>query len=441
MNNMRTTPWRTWLSLAVLVLAAVFSFIDRQILSLMVTPIKQDLGINDVQVGLLQGFAFAMFYSLAAIPLGWLADRSSRKWIISIGVAVWSLMTALCGLAHSFLQLFLARMGVGVGEATLSACGHSVIADMFDKERLPLAMSIYGTGVSLGAGVAFIGGGYLVELLNQLGGINLFGSELAAWQAAFIVVGLPGVLVAVMLAIVMKEPARSKVTQDAQQRVEGFDDFVRTRFSLVWRFILGIGMLTAAGYANLAWLPSYFERTFGWNTAQAGTTIGVLLLFLAMPGGVACGLLAQRWLRRGREDAAMRIMVLTSLAAGPIMCLAFLMPTPPLVIFLMIIPMAIGSSFVGLGPASAQAVTPGQFRGRVAAFQLLLTSLIGMISGPLIVGSLTQYVFADPDRIGWSLAITAPLLNLAGAALLASALPAYRKALQVIKTTEVRQDT
>lgn len=434
-NDTTTQGWRVWLSLAVLVLASVFSFIDRQILSLMVTPIKADLGINDVQIGLLQGFAFAVFYSIAAVPLGWLADRSNRKWIVATGVALWSMMTALCGLAQSFIHLFLARMGVGVGEASLAACAHSMIADMFDEDQLPLAMSIYGMGVSLGAGAAFIGGGFLVELLSQAGGMRIAGVDLAGWQSAFVIVGLPGVLVAGLLAWIVKEPKRRAVTLDLDRRPQGLGAFIRSRFALVWRFILGIGLLTAGGYANLAWLPSYFERTFGWNTAQAGTTIGALLLLVALPGGIACGYIAQRWMQRGREDAPMRMMAYTSLIAAPLMGLAFLMPNPVWVVILLLFPMAVSSCFVGLAPASAQSVTPGQFRGRVAAFQMLLTSLIGMVSGPLIVGMLTQYVFNDASKIGWSLAISAPVLSVLGALLLLSALPAYRQALREIKAS------
>lgn len=423
-----THTWRIWLSLALLVIAAIFSFIDRQILSLMVTPIKADLGVNDVQIGLLQGFAFAVFYSLAALPLGWLADRSNRKNIVAIGIALWSVMTAFCGLAQNFAQLFLARMAVGVGEATLSASGHSLIADMFEEERLPLAMSIYATGVALGAGIAFIGGGFLVEMFSQMGGITVAGVALKGWQAAFIAVGLPGLLVAGLMSLFMKEPERRAVASHNGDAAHGFWAFVSDRSDLAWRFMLGVGLLTAAGFANLAWMPSFFERSFGWNTAEAGAAIGTMLLLVTLPGGVVCGYLAQRWVQSGRIDGAMRLMSYVALIGAPLLCTAFLMPKASFAIILMLIPMAISSAYVGLAPASIQAVTPGQFRGRVAAFQMLITNLIGMVSGPLIVGLLTQYAFQDPARIGWSLAVTAPVLSVAGALLLLSALPAYRVA-------------
>ena len=419
---------RSWVIVSILILAAVLSFVDRQILSLLVSPIKADLGLNDIQIGLLQGFAFAMFYSIAAVPLGWLADRSSRKWIVSIGVAAWSLMTAACGLAQNFTQLFLARMGVGVGEATLSASGHSMIADLFDKDRLPLAMSLYGIGVSLGAGFAYIAGGMIVDMMAAAPAIHLAGQTLSAWQSVFIIVGIPGLLVSVLIATIVREPKRRNVLEAKHGKVT-LHGFASQHKLLITQFILGIGFMTASGYANLAWLPSFFERTFGWSSTHAGMTIGLLLLFASLPGGVLSGYLASRWSRKGVVDVSMRFMGWITIAMAPILAIAFLLPDATWVVVAMILPFAFGTAYVGLGPAAAQAITPGQLRGRVAAFQLLLTSLIGMVAGPLIVGVLTEMVFKDGSKISYALALTGPVLSLIGGVLLLWALPAYRAAL------------
>ena len=207
-----TAPWpsplRAWYAVAVLVLAFVFSFVDRIVIALLVEPIKADLGISDFGIGLLQGFAFALFYALLGIPIGRLSDRVSRRGIIATGIAIWSLMTAACGLARSFFGLFLARVGVGVGEATLSPAAYSMISDYFPREQLGRALGVYQSGALLGAGIAFLVGGAAVQMLSVYDGqvLPVLG-EVRMWQLAFFVVGLPGLLVA-LLMLTVKEPAR-----------------------------------------------------------------------------------------------------------------------------------------------------------------------------------------------------------------------------------------
>ncbi|MDJ0921662.1 MAG: MFS transporter [Henriciella sp.] len=424
------SEFRAWITVGVLVIASLVSFVDRQILSLMVTPIKADLGLNDIQMGLLQGFAFAVFYAIAAVPLGWLADKASRKWIITVGVASWSAMTAVCGLAQNFVHLFLARMGVGVGEATLSASGHSMIADLFDRKRLPLAMSVYGMGVALGGGIAYIGGGLLVQWLNGLPPLAVGPFTFQPWQAVFITVGLPGILVAGLIGLVAKEPKRRAVSDPIKGM--SLTRFAGDNVGLVTKLVLGLGMLTAAGYANLAWLPSFFERTFGWSTAQAGVTIGLLLLLVALPGGVLCGIVASRWADGGQRDAPVRFMAYASLATAPIAAIAFLLPNASWVVIALLIPMAFGSSYVGLGPAAVQAITPGELRGRTAAFQLLLTGLIGMVVGPLSVGLITNGLLQDEARINVALAIANPALTIVGGLLILWAFRSYNRALDSV---------
>jgi MFS family permease len=204
------TPWpsplRAWYAVAVLVLAFVFSFIDRIVIALLVEPIKADLGISDFDIGLLQGFAFAIFYALLGIPIGRLSDRISRRGIIATGIAVWSLMTAACGLARSFFGLFLARVGVGVGEATLSPAAYSMISDYFPREKLGRALGVYQSGAMLGAGIAFLVGGAAVQLLSAYDGqvLPVLG-PVRMWQLAFFAVGLPGLLIALLMLTVRSQ--------------------------------------------------------------------------------------------------------------------------------------------------------------------------------------------------------------------------------------------
>jgi MFS family permease len=203
------SPAYAWFVVGVLLLAYTLSFIDRMILSLLVGPIRADLGISDTQMSLLMGFAFAIFYSLLGVPLGWLADRGNRKALIVGGVAAWSLMTAVCGLARGYGGLFLARIGVGVGEATLSPAAYSMLGDYFPRERLGRAMAVYSIGVPLGSGVALVAGAFVVRFVTEGAPVPLpLLGALEPWRLAFLIVGLPGLLVAALIALAIREPAR-----------------------------------------------------------------------------------------------------------------------------------------------------------------------------------------------------------------------------------------
>lgn len=419
------SPQARWTLMICLLIAAVLSFVDRQILSLLVEPIKADFGISDSQVALLQGFAFAAFYAIAAVPFGWLSDRMSRKWLVVAGVFAWSLMTVLSGLARSFSALFAARIGVGVGEATLAPAAHSMIADAFPADHMPLAMSVYGMGVGIGAGLAFILGGQVVAWAINGPHVVLPGLEpFKPWHAAFILVGAPGVLAAVLMAVVMREPPRRHETVQAAGSIISF---ARANAGLLGLMVLGLGSLTASGYASLAWLAAFFDRTFGWGADRAGLAIGSLLIFAGLPGALACGAVAARLTARGAPDGALTTMAIASAASAPFAVLAFLAPGPLWTIAWLVVPMAIGSSYVGLGPAALQGITPPELRGRMAAWQLLLTGLIGMIVGPLSVALLTDILFQDEARLNWSLAIASPILTVIGAAALWAARRRYRQ--------------
>ncbi len=208
-----------WYAVIILLLAYVLSFVDRIIMSLLVIPIQKDLGISDTQMGLLMGLAFAIFYTVVGIPIARLSDAKSRKIIVSIGIFLWSIMTAVCGLARSFIELFLARVGVGVGEATLSPAAYSMIADYFPEEKLGKAIAVYQSGALFGSGIAFIIGGAIVGLIVNSNATSLpFLGELQPWQLAFIIVGLPGVLMALVM-LTVKEPKRTGIKEDLGETV------------------------------------------------------------------------------------------------------------------------------------------------------------------------------------------------------------------------------
>ena len=418
-----------WGMLAILVTAAMLSFVDRQILSLLVEPIKRDLGIDDFEMGLLAGPAFAVFYALAGIPLGWLADRVDRGRLMALGIVAWSGMTVLSGFAGSYLQLFAARIGVGIGEATLGPAAYSLIADRFDRARLPLAMSIYSTGVALGAGLAFTLGGQVVALAaGPARSLPLIGA-LAPWQLTFVIVGLPGVLVALVLAAVVRDPRRH-AAGGKPALLDGLLPYWRERRSLIVLYLIGISLLGAAGFATLLWLPSVFVRNFGWSAARIGTVLGVLLMTCGVGGIIGWGLLATRLVARGRSDGPMIVAAAAALLTVPF-AFSTLMPDARTTLWLAAPGFIVSSAYVGLGPAIVQSATPPALRGRVAAIGLMITGLVGMIVGPVGVGALTTYGFGDPHKVGVSLALLSVLSYAGAAACLFAARPAYRRALAI----------
>ena len=275
-ESTRDTPWpRTgyaWYVVSVLFLCSIFSFLDRQIIALMVDDIKLDLGLNDFEIGLLQGPPFGIFYAIMSIPIALAADRYSRRNIIVAGVTFWSLATAACGLAGSFWHLFLARVGVGSGEATLSPCSYSMISDYFRRHQLPLAMSVFTMGNLTGVGLAMIIGGSVITYAKSLDEIVLWGlGAVEPWQFSFIVIGLPGLALA-MLVLSIREPARRGAlqTRDATS-LRAFVQFVRSHWRTFATLFGSFTMLVLVAYGNFAWVPTFFIRTFGWSEAHAGT--------------------------------------------------------------------------------------------------------------------------------------------------------------------------
>lgn len=413
-----------WYVATVLTLAHIISFLDRQVLALLVEPIKRDLAISDTQMSLLLGLAFAIFYTVMAIPIGWLADRKSRVKIIIVGITAWCAMTATCGLARNYWQLFLARIGVGVGEATLSPSALSILSDYFPREKRGAAIGFYNMGVSVGAGIAFIVGGQVIGFVMDSPPITLpFVGELFAWQSVFLFVGLPGLLIAALMTTV-REPQRLGKIQLKDSTTQEKDDisFVDTINFLKAhrRTYIGIALTVAGstilGYGFLSWLTSMFLRTPDWNwgVPQIGTAIGIVLLISGPIGVNGAGWLADRWYRQGKQDAHLRVMML----CGPIMLIAStalpLMPTPELAI-LMLGPHVLGAAGItAAGGAALMLVTPNQLRGQVTAIYYFVISLAGLTLGPFSVAFFTDYVFRDETALRYSMAIigfAAPLLS------------------------------
>jgi MFS family permease len=427
-------PKYSWYVVIVLFLAYTSSFVDRIIMSLLVEPIKRDLALSDTQFSLLHGFAFAIFYTLMGLPLGRLADRKNRRRIISVGILLWSLMTAVCGLAKTFGHLFLARIGVGVGEATLSPAAYSMISDYFPKEKRSVPISMYSMGVFFGGGIAFILGGYIVHLTSDAADIVLpLIGTIRPWQLTFFVVALPGILV-VLLMTTVREPLRRDVASLSDNMESQSDDqSIRATLAFVMRHkriygsvLLGFALLATASYGFFTWTPSFLIRTYGWEASSAGYSFGLLVLILGTGGTLLGGVLADRALAKGKLDANMRIAMYAGAGTLIFGCIAPLMPNAPLAL-LFLAPTVISIGFpVGLAPAALNFITPNQLRGQVIALYLFAVNLIGLGFGPTIVAVITDYGFGDPAAVRYSLAIFAIVVSASAMLSLVWGMAAYR---------------
>ncbi|MFN0123751.1 MAG: spinster family MFS transporter [Blastocatellia bacterium] len=404
-----------WYVAFVLMACNTLSFIDRQILGLLVTPIKQELGVSDTQMGLLQGLAFGIFYTLLGMPMGRIADRASRRNLVATGIFFWSIMTAACAGARSFGMLFLARMGVGVGEATLSPSAFSLLSDYFPREKLGRALSVFSMGVFCGSGLALIIGGLVIQ-------------RVGSWRTTFLIVGLPGLLAAALMFTV-REPARKNLL-GGQARKLSFEE-VLAQIQLRWQSVVGICLAFAfqalCNYSQQAWLPTYFARVHGWQPKQAGLTLGVISLVTGLLGAYLGGTLCDLWQRKGKHDAPLRVGVLATVCAGVFFTLAMSAPALNAQLILLVpafffLAMPIGSSY-----ASLQLILPNQVRGQVGALQVFTLNLGGLILGPFLPGFFNDHLFHDPQMVGWSLALTVGLASLLSAILFYLTWRPYRR--------------
>jgi MFS family permease len=412
----------------ILTLAYISAFIDRQILSLLVDPIKRDLQITDTQISLLMGLSFGIFYTLLGIPIARLADLKSRKHIVAWGIGLWSVMTAVCGMVGNFTQLFFARMGVGVGEATLSPAAYSMIADLFPKNKLAIANSVYNMGIFIGAGLAFLIGGLVVNMVKveEVWLVPILG-EVYPWQVVFIFVGLPGLLIVFLISRI-KEPKRQGIDSDKATLAQTWK-FIFKNASTYININLGLGFLTLVNYAASAWIPSFFIRTFSWSASKAGIVYGSLILVFGTLGLWFGGKLADNLTLRGYKDGRARACVYL-IAALLVTCWIFpIMPSGELAALAMIPVAFFAASPLGAGTAAIAEITPNRMRAMASALYLFMVNLIGLVFGPLSVALLTDKYFHDPAMIRYSLLIVTTAGTLVGLFFMYRSLKPYRKML------------
>lgn len=427
-----------------LMLALTLSYVDRQVLSLLVEPIKADLRITDTQFGLLQGMAFAVFYIGFGLPLGRLADIGSRRNLIASGITLWSLMTAVCGMATSFLGLFVARAGVGVGEAALSPGAYSMIADSVPKRRLSLAMGIYSMGVYLGAGAALFVGGVVLKALAQadLSSVPLVG-DWAPWRLVFLCVGAPGLLMAVALMLLREPPRRQFDGRSAADipTVAETARFVIAERRLFGSLILGFACHNTTLYALLSWTPAFLGRQFDLAPSEVGLALGLLTSVGGCTGLLAGGVISDRLAAR-RSDTPLVVGIVSMTGIGATTTLMLFASSAQQASIVFAVVMFFVAVPIGSVAAALQLVAPNRFRAQVSALYLVSISLAGLLLGPLLPPLISDGLLRDPERIGLGLTITVVTVSVVSVACFLSGRGSYSRRYAAIHATHpLRDDT
>lgn len=443
MNNQSdvTSPQKTymyeWYVVSVCMLAYIFSFIDRQILALMIEPIKRDMQLTDVQFSLLHGLAFSLFYAFMGMPIAILADRFSRPRIIAIGIAFWSLATAACGLSKNFTQMFLARLGVGIGEAALSPATYSMLSDLFPRNKIGRALAVYSIGSFIGGGIAFLIGGYVINLLKNLDTVTLpLIGEMYPWQVTFFIVGLPGVLVALLIVLTVKNPPRGNLKVDAEGNVLkpslkntlAFLNQHRQTFICMYG---GYSFAALSLFSMMSWAPAFLMRKYGLSPADTGYILGGIVL-VANTGGVLFGGWLVDWLaQRGYSDAPIRTGVIGASALLIPVAAFSQVESLPVSLTLLAIAMFFSSIAMPAANAAAQILPPNQMRAQVSAVFLMISNLIALGIGTTLVALMTDKVFKNPAAVGDSISLINVVACLLTLVLLSLGCSRYRKSLEL----------
>ncbi|MDE1466485.1 spinster family MFS transporter [Aurantiacibacter sp. D1-12] len=402
--------------LVMLLVVYIFNFVDRQILSILAAPIQADLQLDDAEMGLLGGIAFALLYSTMAVPLAALADRTSRSWVIAVSLAAWSGFTALCGLAQNFWHIFLARLGVGIGEAGGVAPSYALIGDYFPSERRATALSVYSLGIPIGSGLGVLMGGYIAATVD--------------WRTAFFTVGLAGIVIVPIFKLLVRDKAKPEAVPDTPMDAHAQPTLKETAAVLArkrsfWFLSFGAAMSSMLGYGIAFWLPSLLIRSFGFDLVQASQFFGALLLIGGVTGVMAGGLLADRL--GGRDRAFYSWLPGVGFFLGaPLFAAGISSDNAQLAFILFLLPQAL--SYIWLGPvlSAIQHLVVPAARSTASALFLLINNLIGLGGGIYALGALSDFLtpFYAEEALRYSMlyalglyAVAAILMALAGPSL------------------------
>lgn len=363
-----------YLALALLILVYTLNFLDRQIISILKDPIAEELNLNDEQLGLMGGLAFALLYTTLAIPIAWAADRMSRVWIMTWALGIWSAFTAICGMTTSYIQLFFARMGVGVGEAGGVAPAYSLIADYFPPKQRARALAIYSFGIPVGSAAGILFGGLLAQYVD--------------WRFAFISIGLFGVLLAPVFRLLVKDPPRGLFdTKTSSEKPLGFLPACRLAFSKpsFWLMAFGAAFSSMVGYGLLYWMPTYLARSMDMSLVDRSWFLAGVLFFGGVAGMMLGGYLADRF--GGKQKGAYALIpAIAFLISAPLYVLGVLTTDATLAFFIFLVPQALGLVWLGPIITAVQHLGPANSRTMISALFLLINNLIGIAVGTWFFG-------------------------------------------------------
>ena len=406
-----------WWVLSVLVLAFLVSYVDRQIPALVVDGLKTDLGMSDAQAAWMYS-GFAIFYAIAGIPLAWLSDRHNRKAIVSIGIFFWSIMTVACGFTKGFWSLFIVRIGVGVGEATLGPATHSLVGDYFPRHLIPRALSIFQLGATVGSGLAFYVVGLVLEYIeaNPPGPLPIVG-QLYDWQWTFIYVGLPGLLV-LLLMFTVREPIRRKVSSTVSKGQQATMEEIIAFYRLNWKTFLthhiGFAFLGLIGFAFVFWTPEFFYRIYGLPVAESAQTFGLIFMVFGVMGVLWAAWLGERFARNKVKSAYVTAGMLGGALTIPFIFMIQVMPSATWAFVLYAPAMFFVNSPFGMSNGAIPVITPPNMRAVVASVSSLMSATLAMGLGPPVAGYLNDSIFTGPEGVRYSLMTMAIVCGVIG---------------------------
>lgn len=442
----RSSPFYSWYVVTLLMALYVLSFTDRQIIAVMIEPIKADIGLSDIQISLVGGLSFVIFYSTAGILMGRLADRVNRPALIGVGVFFWSLTTALCGMASQFWHLLLLRMGVGLGESALLPATLSLLADYFEPRRLATAMSVFLLGAPIGIGVAFVGGGYLygvaLDFTNSIQGqgIPILG-DLRAWQLVLLFLGATGMLMSLALFTVReprqyKQIANAKESSSSAEQDTSVGDVMKY-FRKNWVVMTGIyfamACITLASYAQGFWDITFLSRTYGLEPAKGGIWYGLLQMSAGMVGVLAGGIIGDRLTGKGIKDGRLRMIIAGAAIAIPFGIVYPLMRAADTSMFMLFFTVLGNAVPYGCAAATIQIIFPARMRGMAAGIYYFTSNAFGLGIGPTAVAFITESVFGDPQSLRYSIVAVGSTARALALISILMILPHYRALIKKIE--------
>ncbi len=420
--------FKGWYAVVMMAVVVMLAQVDRNIISLMVQPIKRDLDLSDTQISLLLGIAFTIPYAIAGPPMSRVADGSWRKAVIAGSLAVWSLATGLHTLAQGFWSFFASRAAIGAAESASAPASFSMVADAVEPRHLPRAYALFIAGRLGGGALSLMLGGLLLRYLAGYESIAIPGfGQVHSWQLLFALVGLPGLLLALVIALTVPNPRRQSGPGPQKYPVREVFGFVRDQRGMHLPLLGAVLVGSIQSYGAIAWTPAFYERTYGWTPATAGTLLGMVGLISAT-GGLFLGARVAEWFALRRDDANLRVMCFSHLFAVPFMVLGPLMPNPWLALSLGAVGGVIGTMGGPAYNAALQLSTPNAMRSQVNAMYLFTMGAIGGAIGPTLIPLITDFVAGSEADLRYVLVGVRLLLGPLDAFLIWKAIAPYARA-------------